>query len=78
MTLSRRKRDLSKVDSAGENTEQGKVLCFRSFSNSLLQLFLTLRDINRDGTVDPSGGAVRAAVQDFAAKKNRQIQIGYQ
>jgi hypothetical protein len=35
------------------------------------------RDINGDGTTDPSGGAVRAAIQDFAASKHRQIQVSY-
>lgn len=35
-------------------------------------------DLNGDGSVDPTGGAVRAAVEDFAAAVTRQIQVGYQ
>jgi len=34
-------------------------------------------DINGDGTVDPTGGAVKGAVVDWAILQNRQIQITY-
>lgn len=34
-------------------------------------------DINKDGSVDPTGGAVRGSVEDFAKMHHRQIQIGY-
>jgi hypothetical protein len=34
-------------------------------------------DINGDGTVDPTGGAVKGAVVDWAILQNRQIQIAY-
>jgi hypothetical protein len=34
-------------------------------------------DINGDGTVDPTGGAVRGSVEDWARVHHRQIQIGY-
>ena len=34
-------------------------------------------DVNADGSVDPTGRAVRGAVEDFAARKARQIQVSY-
>ena len=34
-------------------------------------------DINGDGSVDPTGGAVRGSVEDWARLQHRQIQIGY-
>ncbi len=34
-------------------------------------------DVNFDGTVDPTGGAVRAAVEEFARAKRRQLQLTY-
>ena len=34
-------------------------------------------DINGDGSVDPTGGAVKGAVVDWANLQNRQIQITY-
>ena len=34
-------------------------------------------DINGDGSTDPTGGAVRGAVEDFARVMARQIQVAY-
>lgn len=34
-------------------------------------------DINFDGTVDPEGGAVRTAVENWAMRHKRQLQITY-
>ena len=33
--------------------------------------------VNYDGTVDPTGGAVKGGVDDLAGRRNRQLSISY-